>query len=162
MKVKKGQYVLHLQHGVGKVLSIKSRKFYGQPEASYVELYFQREKMTLTLLESDLSDFSRPLISQEEAYDLLDQVKGWDGKAKTQWKQRSNAHQAAIESGQPFECAKVIKALAQMREENSLRPCDLAHLNKSSELLTDELACTLNKPVSQAQKLISQAIGAPL
>ena len=42
MKVKKGQYVLHLQHGVGKVLSIKTRKFYGQAEASYVELYVQR------------------------------------------------------------------------------------------------------------------------
>jgi RNA polymerase-interacting CarD/CdnL/TRCF family regulator len=114
--------------------------------------------LTLTLLEVDLSNVIRNLISAEEALELLDQLKGWEVKVSGQWKARADAHQAAIDGGDPFEYAKVVKGLMHMEEGGTLRPGDRAHLNKSLGLLTAELAFALKKSRSQVSKMIDQAV----
>ena len=159
MQINKGNHFLHLQHGIGKVQSVKERSFYGSPSARYVQMYFPREDLTVTVLEKDLPDQVRSLISAKEAKDLLDTMKAWDGKPSTKWKARANASQAALDSGNPFEYVKVAKGLAQLECEGALRLCDREHFNRSMDLLTEELACALGKTQTQARKLIDQAIG---
>jgi RNA polymerase-interacting CarD/CdnL/TRCF family regulator len=139
------------------VQSISQRSFYGAPPARYAQLYFESDELTLTLLEVDLSNVIRNLISSEQALELLEQLKAWKVKVSAQWKARADAHQTAIDGGDPFEYAKVVKGLMHMEESGTLRPGDRAHLNKSLELLTAELAFALKKPRSQVSKLIDQA-----
>ena len=160
MNISKGNHFLHLQHGIGKVQSIQERSFYGCPEASYVQMYFARDQLTVTVLESDLSGVVRDLITAEQAKDLLGQVKAWKGKPESKWKVRANANQAALDSGDPFRYVKVAKALAQLDNEGTLRLCDKQHFNQSLDLLTEELAAALKKSPQQARKLIDQAISA--
>ena len=158
INIKQGTHIHHPQHGVGKVESIRKRSFYGQAAATYAQLYFEREELTLTLLAKDVSDTIRTVITADEAENLLDSIKDWNGAPKKQWKARADAHQAAIESGDPLECAKVLKGLNRLQSEGPLRQQDRAHLKQSMELLTDELARALKKRRPQARKLLIEAI----
>jgi RNA polymerase-interacting CarD/CdnL/TRCF family regulator len=160
INIRQGEHVHHPQHGIGKVQSIRKRSFYGHEPARYAQLYFERDALTLTLLEKDLSETIRCLITAVEAKELLQKIEAWDGKPKAQWKARADAHQAAIDGGDPFECGKVLKGLSQMEAEGTLRPRDRAHLNRSQELLTEELSRALKKSRAQVLKLIDEAIGA--
>ena len=153
-----GDHVHHPQHGIGEVQSIGERSFYGGAKASYVQLYFARDDLTLTLLEEHLFESTRKLITSKEARELLDRMKDWEGKPSSQWKARANAHQSAIDSGDPFKYFKVYKGLVQLEEEDTLRLCDKAHLSKSQDMLIEEIAHTLEKTPKQAHQLIHQAV----
>lgn len=160
INIKQGTHIHHPQHGVGRVESIRKRSFYGAAAATYAQLYFEREDLTLTVLEKDVSDTIRTVISADEAKSLLDQIKRWNGSPKKQWKARADAHRIAIDSGDPLEYGKVVKGLSQMQEDSPLRQQDRAHLKQSMELLTEELARALKKRPRQAEKLIIEAIEA--
>ncbi|NNJ66171.1 MAG: hypothetical protein HKP16_11410 [Xanthomonadales bacterium] len=162
MDISKGDHVLHPQHGVGEIRSISDRSFSGHPEARYVQLYFKRNELTMTVLEEDLFGLVRSLISTDDARELLSQVNAWDGKPEAQWKARANANQAALDSGDPFEYVKVLKGLAHLETGGALRSGDRQHLSQSLGLLTEELACALKKTPGEVRKLLSKAIGAPL
>ena len=98
--MQKGQHVLHPQHGIGKIESIREFSISGHAPASYAQLYFERDKLTMTLLEDNLQELVRKVISPDQAKSLLDQLNSWNGKGTSQWKARANAHQAALESGE--------------------------------------------------------------
>ena len=159
INIKKGEHVLHAQHGVGKITSIRNCSFSGHPTASYVHLYFKRDELTLTVLEQSLPGVVRGLVSKEEACELLDHIKDGNDKPQTKWQARADANQAAIESGDPFEYVKVLKGLAHLEGEGALRLRDREHLNRSLRLLTDELACVLKKSQGHMQRLLTQTIG---
>lgn len=162
MNIRRGEHVLHAQHGVGTIRSIRTRSISGHAAASYVELYFERDDLTMTVLEDDLPDAVRNLISSGEAWELLGQAHAWSGEAEAQWKVRANAHQAAIDSGDPYEYMKVLKELAKLESGGPLSSSDRVHLSKSLCLLTEELAHALKKSPQQVRKLLNQAVGASL
>ncbi len=157
--IKPGDSVHHPQHGIGDVLSITTRSFYGQAEAVYTEVHFKRDGLTLTMLESELKKTVRQLISAKEAKQLLADLEEWSGKPSGQWKARAKAHQAALDRANPFEYARVFKGLVQLEENENLRAQDRAHLNQSAALLTEELAFSLGKTSEQARKLLVRASG---
>ena len=127
-------------------------------QATYASIYFERDNLTFTLLEKDLHNTVRTLISADEAWELLKQIEAWDGEAKSQWKARADAHQAAIDGGDPFKYAMVVKELNKMDSDGELRPKDRANLTQSLSLLTEEITQSLNKTPSQASKLIQEAL----
>lgn len=100
----------------------------------------------------------RNLISSDEALELLDRLKNWSSIPKAQWKARVDDHQRAIESGDPFECAKVIKGLSLLATESELNHRDRDQLNQSLDLLTDELSCALKRRPAKTRQLIMQAV----
>jgi CarD family transcriptional regulator len=162
MGMRKGEHVLHPQHGIGKIESIRELSICGHASAIYVQLYFEHDELTLTVLEKNLPEAVRRVISPEEANNLLGQLSSWNGKSTRQWKARANAHQNALDSGDPFEYAKVLKGLVLIESEGSLRTSDRAHFKRSLYLLTEELACALKKSRRQVSKLIDQAVGVPV
>lgn len=111
------------------------------------------------LPEAELDGAVRKPISPKDAKKLLDEIETWKGKPSKQWKTRANANQAAIERGDPFEYAKVYKALCVLESEGALRAQDRAHLNQSTHLLVDELSHSLRKSPDQARRLLAKASG---
>jgi RNA polymerase-interacting CarD/CdnL/TRCF family regulator len=154
---RQGDYVHHPQHGVGIVKSISECSFYGAAPASYAQLYFEEDELTLTVLETDLCNVIRGLLTPEQSLELLDRIKNWDGQAKKQWKAREDAHNVAFDAGDPFEYAKVLKGLVKLEQVSDLRPTDRRHLNRALDLLAAELGQTLKKTTGQARNLIDKA-----
>jgi len=110
------------------------------------------------LLKDDVADSVRKLISSTKARQLLKELKDWKGKPSKLWKARANAHQVAIESGDPFAYAKVFKELCQLESVETLRAGDRAHQKQTEELLVEELANSLGKSRHQAQEMLEKAI----
>ncbi len=110
------------------------------------------------MLKDDLPEAVRTIISANKARQLLKELKQWEGKPSKQWKARANAHQAAIDGGNPFEYAKVFKELSQLDANETLRAGDRAHYKQSEELLVEELANSLGKTRRQARKLLDGAV----
>ena len=132
--------------------------FSGRDEATYAQIYFSRSDLTFTLLKDECSNVIRSLISADEARQLLEQIETWDGKPKSQWKARVDKHQAAIETGDPFEYAKVPKELSKIKQDEELRPADRANLEQSLSLLKEEITYSLKKTPAQVDKLIGKAL----
>jgi CarD family transcriptional regulator len=162
ISIRKGEHVFHTQHGVGKITSIHDHSFSGHVAACYVNLYFRRDELTMTVLEKNLQSVVRDLISLDEAEELLGQIRAWNGKPEAKWKARADANQAALDSGDPFEYAKVLAGLALLESDGALRLRDREHVNRSLRLLTEELACVLKKSPKQVRKLLSREIGVSL
>lgn len=104
----------------------------------------------MLLRETDLDDTLRPPINAAEASKLLEHIDKWKGKVSKQWKARANAHQQAIEKGDPYGYAKVFKGLSKLEQEGNLRSQDRAHLKLSTQLLVEELANALGKSQEEA------------
>jgi RNA polymerase-interacting CarD/CdnL/TRCF family regulator len=101
----------------------------------------------------------RNLISPTKARKLLKEIEAWDGNPKSQLKARADAHESAIDGGDPFEYGKVAKELSKLKARDELRPRDKANLTRSLTLLTEEITFSLKKSSDQASKLIHKALG---
>ena len=110
------------------------------------------------LLKEDMSKTVRSLITSSEARKVLQKIEQWDGEPRSQWKARADAHEAAIEGGDPFEYAKVAKELSRMESADELRPRDRRNLHHSLELIEEELTQSLNKTPTQARQLLQAAL----
>jgi len=149
--------VHHPQHGVGKIESIRERSLYGTQPATYAEVYFEREDLTLTLQKDRLADEVRTLISANKSRQLLKELQAWSKKPSKQWKARANAHQAAIATGDPFEYAKVYKELSGLDADDALRTGDRQHFKQTEALLVEELASALGKSRRKALAMLHEA-----
>lgn len=156
ISINQGDTVHHPHHGIGKVQSISKRSFSGEKETTFAQLYFQRDGLTLLLRQQDLAKTVRDPIDASGAEKLLDHLKQWKGKVSGQWKARANAHQQAMERGDPFDYADVYKGLSKLEAEGTLRASDRAHLNQSLHFLAEELANALGKTPEQARKQIAK------
>ena len=95
--------------------------------------------------ETDLDHTVRVPIDAAEASKLLEHIEKWKGKVSKQWKARANAHQQAMERGDPYGYAEVFKGLSKLDQEGTLRALDRAPLKQSTQLLSEELANALGK-----------------
>ena len=134
--------------------------FTGRAEATYAQIHFSRNNLTFTLLIDECPNMLRSLISADDSLALLEQIEKWDGKPGSQWKARADKHQAAIETGNPFEYAKVAKELSRIGSDDELRPRDRANLAQSMALLKEEITYSLKKTPAQVDTLIGKALGA--
>jgi len=123
----------------------------------FAQIYFKRVGLTLLLRQQDLAKTVRNPINAGEARKLLDHLKKWQGKVSTQWKARANAHQEAMERGNPFDYADVYKGLSKLEAEGGLRASDRAHLNQSLDFLAEELANALGKTPEQVRNQIAES-----
>lgn len=118
-------------------------------------MYFKREKLTLMMPKQDLPNMVREPLDAKEATQLLEYLGKWKGKVSKNWKVRANANQVTLDSGDPFAYAEVYKGLSELEKEGALRAADIQHMNRSLELLVDELANALGKTPDEARDQIT-------
>jgi len=157
----RGSAVHHPSHGIGQVESIRERNFDGANGAKFAQVYFKREALTLILPVQDAAEAVRSPINRKQARQILDHIETWEGNVSKQWKARANAHQEAMDRGDPFEYAEVFKSLHWLESEGSLRNTDRAHLNQAMDFLVDELSFAFNKKPDRVRELILDAAGEP-
>jgi len=157
----RGSAVHHPSHGIGQVESIRERKFDGANGAKFAQVYFKREALTLILPVQDAAEAVRKPVNCKQARQILEHIGSWHGNPSKQWKARANAHQAAIDRGDPFEYAEVFKNLHWLEAEGSLRNTDRAHLNQAMDFLVDELSFAFDKTPERVRELILDAAGEP-
>lgn len=142
------------------VKSILNKSFFGENETRFVKLYFERNGLTWLVRANDLPDTIRSTITAKEARNVINHMKGWQGKMSEHWKARANANQAVLDKGDPLGYAEVVKGLSLLREQGTLRAADRKHLNLGIEFLSEELAYALGKTRKRVRQLIETAVSA--
>jgi len=158
--IRRGAAVHHPHHGIGRVQSVGKRRFAGANGTEFAQLYFQRDGLTLIMPLHDVAGVVRSPLDASQASQLLDYLENCDGRCSKRWKARAAAHEQAIQGNDPFQYAEVAKGLSRLEAEGALRHTDRTHLNRSIELLADELAYALGKTPEHARRLITEAAGA--
>jgi CarD family transcriptional regulator len=157
----RGSAVHHPSHGIGQVQSIRERNFDGANGAKFAQVYFKREALTLILPVQDAAEAVRSPINRKQARQILEHMESWHGNVSKQWKARANAHQEAMDRGDPFEYAEVFKNLHWLESEGALRNTDRAHLNRAMDFLVDELSFAFDRAPDRVRELILDAAGDP-
>jgi len=155
--IRRGAAVHHPHHGIGRVQSVGKRRFAGANGTEFAQLYFKRDGLTLILPLQDAAGVVRSPLDASQAGQLLDYLETCDGRCSKQWKARAAAHEQAMQGNDPFQYAEVCKGLSRLEAEGTLRHTDRNHLNRSIELLADELAYALGKTPEHARRLIAKA-----
>ncbi|MCK0162349.1 hypothetical protein MWU62_00535 [Marinobacter sp. S6332] len=136
---------------------MRKKSFFGEDKAKFVKFYFERDDLTWLVRASDIPSTIRMPMSAKEAKKIINHLKSWQGKLSEQWKTRSTANQAAIDKGDPYGYAEVVKGLSVMQEQNALSMTDRRHLNLGMEFLCEELANALGKTQARVRQLIEEA-----
>lgn len=155
--INQGDRIFHPGYGTGVVKSIRKRSFFGENEAKFVKLYFERDNLTWLVRANDMPDTIRTPMSAMEARKIISHLKSWQGKFSEQWKVRATANQAAFDDGDPFGYAEVVKGLTVMQEQSTLSATDRKHLNLGIKFLCEELANALGKTQDRVRQLIDKA-----
>lgn len=122
-----------------------------------MKLYFERDNLTWLVRADNIPSTIRIPMSAKEAKKIINHLRSWQGKLNEQWKIRSTANQAAIDKGDPYGYAEVVKGLSVMQKQNALSMTDRRHLNLGIEFLCEELANALGKTQDRVRQLIEEA-----
>lgn len=134
--------------------AISQRSFGGDEPATFAQLYFKRDALTVQLRQEDLGEMLRPPMSAREAKRLLEHLATCEGRMNPQWKTRTRANQARLAKGDAFGYAEVLKGLLKLEANGSLVAADRDHLGQATELLAEEISHALGKTTQEAAALI--------
>ncbi|MDX1570976.1 MAG: CarD family transcriptional regulator [Xanthomonadales bacterium] len=155
MSISQGDTILHPQHGVGLIKSIRRVSFSGEEPRKFAKLFFKRDKLTVMMRPDDLDETVRSIISAAEARKVLKHLESNDSEMSSHWKTRAKKNEAAIAGGDPYDLATIYKGLSRMQQSGqSLRAADRKHMQTSMDFLSEELAAALGKSQAQVEKMI--------
>ncbi len=138
--------IIHKQHGIGRLQSLKRTQIWGQTAKNFVRVFFKRDQLTMIVHREELEQQSRPVISSTEARRVLTHLDKGKPRVDRQWKTRAKRNERALETCDPFKLADVYKSLSAMDAEGeTLRAADRNALRTSFQMLTEELAAALGK-----------------
>ncbi|WP_268793917.1 CarD family transcriptional regulator [Rheinheimera salexigens] len=153
-----GDRIYHAGYGIGIVKMISKKSLAGESKAKFVKLYFARNGLTWQVPANNMPSTIRSIISAKEARKIISHLQNWKGKLSEQWKVRATANQAAIDKGDPYRYAEVVKGLTAMQEHTTLSATDRKHLSLGLEFLCEEMAEALGKTQERVNELITDAI----
>lgn len=155
---KKGQQVIHCRDGLSVIVDetviadngyfvVKSTR--GGGENIYVPI-------------AKADSIIRPLMSEEEAYELIDYIKSLEVEFNPNTKQRRDALKRRLSSGDVHEIAHLYKQyyLFKYKNDGSIRfgPVDLDMLATATNNLLDELAISFNKQRADMEEFMVEQL----
>lgn len=114
---KVGEYCVYRTHGVAKIKEIQTIELKDFKSKCLV-LYFEREKLTVTVPENQIENMGvRKISSKEEMDEVFTILSNGVKKIKGMWSRRAKEYEEKINSGNIFSIAEVIRDLTRDVEE---------------------------------------------
>lgn len=134
---------MHPRHGIGTVKSFAEKEFAGL-KARMAVLFFPRGELKVMVPEKQLDHTVRAPIGEDQARNVIEFIKSWDGKLSGKWKVRRKKNQERLESGDPFAVCEVFKGLRQiLARKGKLNSHDRRQLAAAHDILLGELSHAL-------------------
>lgn len=150
-----GNVLIHSLHGLGEVQSIQTREFLGE-KADYAICTFREGELEMMVKLSGGHELFRSPIDADEANKVFDYLQEFDGKSTGAWKVRQRNNKNRLVSGDPFQLCEVVKTLARLSDNRRLNRKDQEHLDQARQLLAQELAYALERPVDEVDSRIAE------
>lgn len=146
-----GQCVTHPMHGAGTISGMVEQRPGGQVKWYYV----------LTLMRGGLQLYIpcdgcekagiRPVISLQEAEDLLQSFAALETDLNGNWNQRYRENMERLKSGQPQQVAVVIKSLLRRGTQKDLSTGERKMLNTALQILASEISLVSGRDYGEVE-----------
>lgn len=139
--MRSGETVYFPAHGIAKVERTETAAV-DEKRKEVLVLRITSSNMSVMVPRDNMAVLGiRPLISKTTTRTLYDVIGKPNGPLKSQsWKDRNKEFLQKIRSGSPFELAKIIRDLNQLKESKPLSFCEKRMFETAKRLLGEEIA----------------------
>lgn len=152
---KVGGKAVYPAHGVGEITEIQTKVVAGRERTFYVLKIIENGMKIMVPTDTASTTGMRPIISKNEANEVVGILKSTQVAVKTQpWNRRYREYMDMLKSGSPNEVAKVLRDLNRLKGDKDLSFGERRLLDTARSLLVAELALALHKDESEIEALI--------
>lgn len=154
---KKGDKVVHPQHGASTIQKTVKQDFNGEKLEYYV-LDVATEQLTVMVPVDKMDEMIRPVISKTAARRVLRSLKDEPEEAGSNWSRWYKVLNEKMTSGDITQVAEVVRDLSYAQQMKGISPALKRMLSKARITLTSELAFSLQIDEEEAAKKLDRAI----
>jgi CarD family transcriptional regulator len=149
---KVGDKAVYPGHGVGTVISVESKEILGKKHSFYTLEIIDSGMKIMVPMDNVKSVGLRPIISEDEANEVIKILKIKNIKIDNQtWNRRYREYMEKIKTGSVYEIAEVLRDLFVLRVDKELSFGERKMLDTARSLLVKELSLAKD-PVLLAQE----------
>jgi RNA polymerase-interacting CarD/CdnL/TRCF family regulator len=162
MQFSVGDKVVHRAHGPGRVAGIERREMLDGSKRYYV-IEIPSQGLTLYIPLSGTGDPSvRPAMSQASLARVLSVLGGKPHRLPADYRQRQDRISAQIKTGRVIHLVRAVRDLTWHRHHAHLTKTDSDYLKLGRGLLAAEMALVSGDDVTEASRLIEDAMTAAI
>lgn len=154
---KKGDYVVHIQHGVAHITDVQVKSDFGD-EQEYFVLNFPTEEMVISVPTNKTLYTIRPLIDRTEAARVVQKLKEDPQESGANWSRWYKVLQEKMYSGDIFQVAEVVRDLNYSNQTKGISPALKKMLNRARSALITEIRFSLGLEAEAAETKINRAL----
>ena len=153
-----GDKVVHPMHGAGVIDSIVQRRVAGKLEDYYL-LRLSVGSMTVMIPTGNTQEIGvRPIVSNEEAKDLLQALENIEVDMTQNWNRRYRENMVRLKSGDLLEVARVVKGLLLREGQRGLSNGERKMLRTAKQILISELVLAQSLPYETVEDKIDTVL----
>ncbi len=156
-KYKKGDYVVHIQHGVAHISDIQTKSDFGETQEYFI-LNFPTEEMVISVPTNKTLYTIRPLINKTEAARVVQKLKEDPQESGANWSRWYKVLQEKMYSGDIFQVAEVVRDLNYSNQTKGISPALKKMLNRARDALITEVRFSLGLDATAAENKINRAL----
>ncbi len=158
-KYKKGDYVVHIQHGVAHISDIQVKDDFGEQQEYFV-LNFPTEEMVISVPTNKTVYTIRPLINKTEATKVVQKLKEEPEESGANWSRWYKVLQEKMYSGDIFQVAEVVRDLNYSNQTKGISPALKKMLNRARNALITEVRFSQGLTAEESETKIDRALPA--
>lgn len=155
-----GDNAVYPGHGVGKVVANETKEILGRKQTFYTLQIIENGMKIMVPQDNVESVGLRPIISKDEANEVLKILKTKDVKIDNQtWNRRYREYMEKIKTGSVFEIAEVLRDLFLLKVDKELSFGERKMLDTARNLLMKELSLATEKNESEQETEVKAIFG---
>lgn len=155
---RKGDTVVHREHGAAVITEISERAFSGETK-KYLVLRLAYGDLTLMVPVDKTEDVGlRQVVSKQEVKKILDVLREDESKMASNWSRRFKNNMEKLHSGDPYQVAEVVKNLSIRERQKGLSAGEKRMLAQARRILVSELVFSLGCEEDEAEGQIDRVL----
>jgi CarD family transcriptional regulator len=155
---RKGDTVVHPEHGAAVITELRERDFLGERKKYFV-LRLAYGDLTLMVPVDNTKDVGlRQVVSKQEVKKVLDVLREDESKMATNWSRRFKNNMEKLHSGDPYQVAEVVKNLSIRERSKGLSAGEKRMLAKARQILVSELVFAMGSTEDEAEGMIDRVL----
>lgn len=155
---RKGDTVVHPEHGAAVIEDLKDREFLGEKK-TYLVLRVVYGDLTLSVPVDSANEVGlRQVVSKNQVKKILNVLREGETMMAANWSRRYKNNLEKLHSGDPFEVADVLRNLSIRDREKGLSAGEKRMIQKARQILISELSYATGKTEAEAETVIDDVL----
>ena len=155
---RKGDIVVHPEHGAAVIQELREKEFLGE-KRTYLVLRVAYGDLTLLIpVDSTEQVGLRQVVSKNEVKKVLKVLTEDESSMAANWSRRFKNNMEKLHSGDPYQVAEVLRNLSIRDREKGLSAGEKRMIQKARQILISELSHATDKTETDAEIMIDDVL----